>query len=224
MALLRTLACLIVGCAFMMVTTQADAASRSRAPDRPPGADGFSGGTFSCLEFVNGLGDNSTGRIQSTIARLWILGYLTGYYKGKGTLEFTSDAADAAAMDALLIQKCKESPGAAILNMALQGIAVEPRKLPELALGDFKPATYTCGQHIDGKTGPASKANAADLAEMWAFAFIQGIKNVAQPDVEIKPEFRDALVGALNKACGGSRDKLFLDMAALVAERVKIAG
>ena len=43
------------------------------------------------------------------------------------------------------------------------------------------------------------------------------------PDVEIKPEFKDPLINALNKACAGSKDMLFLDYAALVAQKVKIA-
>ncbi len=221
MALLRILACLMAVCA-LMTTPPAEAGQRGRPAPTPGGVTGFSGGTFSCLEFTNGLGGNSVGRIQSTIARLWMLGYLTGYYKGKDTLEFSTDPGESAAMDALLVQKCKETPSAPILTVALQGIVVESRKLPELALGEFKPGTYTCGQHLDAKDGPASKANAADLAEMWGFGFIQGFKNVAQPDVEIQPEFRDTLVGALNRACGNSRDKLFLEMAAQVADRVKI--
>lgn len=212
MALIRKLVCLAAAGVLMLMSPGAKAAESV-----------FSSDTFLCLTFVNGLGGNSAGRMQSTIARLWILGYLAGYYKGKDTLEFSADPADAATMDALMVQKCKEAPGGSILNVALSTIANEPHKLPELVLGDFKPGTYTCGQHVDAKNGPASKANAADLAEMWAFAFIQGVKNVTQPDVAIQPEFRVPLANSLNKACEGSRDKLFLDMAVLVAGRTKIA-
>lgn len=211
MILIRTLVCLA-------------ALSLLSAPGARAAQGGFSGGTFSCLEFTNGLGDKAAGRIQSSIARLWVQGYLTGFFKGKGTLAFTEDPAEMLLVDELFVQKCKEVPAAPILTVALQVLAAQSLKLPQIAAGDFKPGTYTCGQHLDAKNGPASKANAADLAEMWAFAFIQGFKNVTQPDVEIKPEFRDALVGALNKACGGSnREKLFLDQSAQVAERVKIA-
>ena len=185
---------------------------------------GFSGGTFSCLEYTNGLGDASAGKMQSNIARIWIQGYLAGYYTGKKTYEVSEDAADAQALDDLIISKCKELPQASILTVSLQAIAATPRKVPSKVAGlDVTPGAYTCGQHLDAKGGAASQANAADLTEMWAFAFIQGYKNVALPDMEIKPEFKDVLINALNKVCGGARDKLYMDYTALVAEKVKIA-
>jgi hypothetical protein len=95
--------------------------------------------------------------------------------------------------------------------------------VPGKALGGFTPATYTCGQHLDGKGGTAAAANAADIAELWAFAFIQGFKTVGNADVEIQSEFKDPLVNAVNKACSSNRDKPYIDYVALVAERVKIA-
>ena len=212
MALLHRLVCLAVLLGAMFVTVTAHAAGAA-----------FSGGTFSCLDFTNGLGDNSAGKMQSSIARIWVQGYITGYYKDQDMLTFSDAPADAQAIDDLLVSKCRELPQASILTIALKAIAAEPHKVPTVASGDFKPATYTCGQHLEAKGGPASKAIGADLAELWAFAFIQGYKNVVQPDVEIKPEFRDPLINALMKACAGSKDALFLDYAALVAQKVKIA-
>ncbi len=208
----RNFACLIAGVGAMLLVSVAHAANGE-----------FSGGTFTCLEYTNGLGESSAGKMQTSLAHLWVLGYLAGYYKGKGTLELSDDAADGKAFDDLLAQKCGESPQGSILAVSLQAIAAEPHKLPKVAAGDFSPATYTCGQHLDAKGGAASAANGADLAELWAFAFIQGFKNVALPDMAINPENKPPLIGAMNKVCGGNRDKLYMDYAALVAERVKIA-
>jgi hypothetical protein len=98
----------------------------------------------------------------------------------------------------------------------------EPRKLPKNVTTDFAPSTYTCGQHVDAKSGAAADANRADLAENWAFAFIQGAKNVATPNMEIRAENKPQLIAVMNKACGNARDTLYGDLAALVAEKVKI--
>ncbi len=200
------------------VTGTAHAAGTTRAPTE------FTGGAFSCLQYTNGLGDASMGRMQTDIAHMWILGYLAGYYKGKGNLEFSEDVADAQALDTLIETRCKEVPQAPILAIALQSIASEPHKLPKVVMGQFSPPTYTCGQHLDAKAGASSGAATADLAEMWAFAFIQGFKNVSSPDLEINIENKPALTGALIKACTNAKDKLFIDYAALVAEKVKMGG
>jgi hypothetical protein len=211
MALFRNLFCL----AFLAAALTAGVGARA-------GEGGFSGGTFTCLQYVNGLGDNSAGRVQSAIAHLWIQGYLSGYYKGKGTLEFTDDPAEPQALGDEMVRRCQTLPQNSILAVTLQTVASQPRKMPKLAHAEFSPSTYTCGQHLEAKGGPAAKANAADLAEMWAFAFIQGYKNVALPDMEIKPEFRDVLINAVNKVCANNKDKFYADYAALVADRVKI--
>ena len=217
MSFVRRLACLaaVIGAMAMAVSAQAGQLAKQT---------GFSGGTFSCLEYTNGLGDFSAGKMQSNIARIWIQGYLAGFYTGKKTYEVTEDAAEGQALDNLVISKCKELPQVSILTVSLQAIASMPRKIPSKVAGvDLTPSTYTCGQHLDAKGGAASQANAADITEMWAFAFIQGYKNVALPDMEIKPEFKEVLINALNKVCGGARDKLYMDYTALVAEKVKIA-
>jgi len=216
MSFVRKLACFAAGLSAMVCVAGANAAA--------PGV--FTGGSYSCLEYMNGLGENSAGKVQSGIARLWIHGYLTGYFKGKGTLEFSEDPAEATALTAAIAEKCQGNPPqTAILSISLAGLASEPRKVPKIATGEFAPGAYTCGQHVEAKKGPAAKANAADLTELWAFAFVQGIKNVAQPDIEIRPEFKDPIVGNVNKVCGSSanKDKLFMDIVALVAEKVKIA-
>jgi hypothetical protein len=213
MASLRKLACFAAGVGALMAVTAAKAAD-TRAE--------FTGGAFTCLEFSNGLGDNASGRLQSTLARLWIMGYLAGYYRTQGKLEMTEDAAEIDKLDRLIVQKCRDVPQASIFAMTEQTLANESHKLPKSVMGDFVPTAYTCGQHIDAKNGIATDANRADLAEMWAFAFIQGAKNVATPKTEIKVENKGQLMAVMNKACGSSRETLYQDLAALVAEKVKI--
>ncbi len=211
--MLRKLAGLTLGVFALILVFGTDARS----------AD-FSGTSFTCLQYTNGLGDQSTGRMQSNLARLWIHGYLAGYYKGQGKLEWSADPADAKVFDDLIALYCSSSPQSTILNMALLGIAKAPHKLPEVAFGDYAPSTYTCGQHLDAKNGTAAAANKADLAEMWAFAFIQGFKNVSQPDTQIGLENKSTVINVIlgNKVCGANRDKPMMDYAAMVAEKVKM--
>lgn len=206
----RKLTCLVAGVGALMAVASAQA------------ADEFTGGSFTCLQFSNGLGDNASTKMQTDLARQWILGYLAGYYKVQGKLEYTEDAGDIGKLDTLMVSKCKEFPQATIFAMAAQMIANEPRKLPKSVSGDFAPATYTCSQHVDAKNGAAADANRADLAENWAFAFIQGAKNVGTPNMEIRAENKPQLIAVMNKACGGARDTLYGDLAALVAEKVKL--
>ena len=212
MSLFRNLTCLVAGLGALLMVADSHAAEK-----------GFAGGTFSCLEYTNGLGGSSSGRLQSTIAKLWVRGYMAGFYTGKKTLEFSDDPAVTADLDGLLESKCRNSPQAGILNVVLSQIVNEQRKVPGKSLGGFTPQTYTCGQHLEAKGGAASAANGADLAELWAFAFIQGYKNVGNPDVEIKPEFKDALLNAVNKVCANNRDKLYIEYIGLISEKVKIA-
>ena len=60
------------------------------------------------------------------------------------------------------------------------------------------------------------------MAESGLDAFIQGAKNATEPNMEIKIENKAQLMAVMNKACAGNRDTLFLDLAALVAAKVKI--
>ena len=209
MTALRKLVCLAALAAVMWGGT-------ARAAD-------FSGGTFTCLDYTNGLGENSAGRMSSNLARLWMYGFLTGYYKAKGTLEMsTDDAADAQALDAVIIQACKVYPTNSIFVVLSKGIAADPRKMPNAVARDFTPTSYTCGQHLDGKNGAAAAANKADLAEFWAFGFVQGYKNVSVPDFEIGAEFRVPITNSLLKGCASERDELLMGLAGRVADRVKI--
>jgi hypothetical protein len=189
----------------------------------PASAGGFDGSKFTCLNYTNGLGENATLRAQSMIAQLWIEGYLAGFYKAQGKLELSADKADEQTLDNLMLQRCREFAEYSILTVAQQAIGKEPHKLPAEAFTDFAPASYTCGQHVDAMKGSAGDANRADLAELWAFAFIQGYKNASQPQMIISLENKSLLVGAVDKNCGNNRNMSFLDLTALVAEKVKLA-
>jgi hypothetical protein len=211
MMALRKLLCLVFLAAVMC-----GAAARASAAD-------FSGGTFTCLDYTSGLGENSTGRMQSNLARLWMYGFLGGYYKAKDELEMSSeDAADTKTLDSAIMQTCNVYPSNSIFVALAKGIAPEHRKMPNAIARDFTPMTYTCGQHLDGKNGAAAAANKADLAEFWAFGFVQGYKNVSAPDFEIGAEFRPAITKSLLNACAARREELLMDVARMVADKVKI--
>ena len=86
-------------------------------------------------------------------------------------------------------------------------------------LAAFTPATYTCGQYADAK---ADAPVPADFASLWAFAFIQGYKNVGQPEMVITPDNRAALTAVIAKSCAANRDLSFLDLTAELAGKVKL--
>jgi hypothetical protein len=182
----------------------------------------FTASKFSCLEYTNGLGENSSGKAQSEIARIWMLGFLAGHYKAQMNLEFTDDAAEAGKVMDLALQRCREHPESSFMVVGLQAISVEPHKLPKNVTADFVPSTYTCGNYVDAKAGPSNAAAKADIAELWGFAVIQGYKSVAQPDLEIPMTVKPQLLGAVQRSCANNKATLFMDLAALVAEKVKL--
>ena len=76
----------------------------------PAGNGEFDGSAFSCLNYTNGLGDNASTKAQSMLARLWMQGYLAGYYKGQGKLEMSAEKGDEDKLASLMLQKCREYP------------------------------------------------------------------------------------------------------------------
>jgi hypothetical protein len=182
----------------------------------------FTASKFTCLQYTSGLGENSSGRAQSEIARIWMLGFLAGHYKAQMTLEFTDDQAEAEKVMDLTLQRCREHPDSSFMVVGLQAISIEPHKLPKNVTGEFSPMAYTCGNYVDAKTGPANAAAKADLAELWGFAFIQGYKSVGQPDLEIPMAVKPQLLGAVQRSCANNRNTPFMDLTALVAEKVKL--
>ena len=194
----------------------------AQAADNKGGNGEFDGSSFSCLNYTNGLGDNASRKPQSMLARVWMQGYLGGYLKAQNKLELSEDKADEDKVVSLMLQKCREYPASSILAVSQQAIAKEKIKLPAVALADFSPATYTCAQHTEAKKGGASSANKADIAELWAIAFIQGFKNVEQKDMVIPMENKTVLTGAIANNCAKMADTKYMDLTAMVAEKVKL--
>lgn len=209
MQFLKTLAAALAGLA--MLTAPAMAADVE-----------FTGSKFTCLEYTNGLGENASGKLQSVIARVWIHGYLSGYYKAGQKLNLVDDAAAGDALDNNLLQTCREWASRDILGVSVEVLAKTDRQMPAAAGADFSPVGYTCEQHIKARSGAAADANRADIAELWAFAFIQGYKNLNQPDLEVPVESKAQLVGAINGVCNKNAGLPYMDIAALVSEKVKL--
>jgi len=182
----------------------------------------FTGSKFTCLEYTNGLGENASGKLQSVIARVWMHGYLSGFYKASQKLNLADDAAAAEAFDNTLLQTCREYAGNDLLGVSLQVLAKADRPMPAKAGADFTPVGYTCEQHTKAKQGAAADANRADIAELWAFAFIQGFKNLNQPELEVPVDSKAQLVGAINNVCLKNAALPYMDIAALVSEKVKL--
>ena len=213
MSVFRSVAvALALGC--FMAAAAAQGAEKSGAPD-------FNGVKFTCRQYTNALAESAESRAQARLAQLWALGFLAGYYKAEGKLELTNDSEGRKIIEQLE-QICREAPTNSIFTITAKELAKDVRQLPTVMPADFPAATYSCGQHVDVRVGGEGDAAQADLAELWAFAFIQGYKNVASPGMEIGGEFKEVLVGAINKNCANSRDTRYMDLAALVAEKVKL--
>ncbi|MBL8645029.1 MAG: hypothetical protein JNK21_13925 [Rhodospirillaceae bacterium] len=183
----------------------------------------FDGTTFSCLQYTSASSENSSTKAQSGLAKLWVNGYLAGYFKAKGTLSISEDAKAGDAIASTLAAKCKEQPGAPVWVIARDALGAEDRKLPKNA-ESIDISAYTCAAHVDAKAGSASDMMKADLADLWAFAFIQGFKNFTDKDMAINMENKPMLTGAVARNCGKMRDKTFLDLTAMVAQAVKLGG
>lgn len=197
-------------------------AAAAQSKGAPAGNGEFDGSTFSCLNYTNGLGDNASGKTQSMLARLWMEGYLAGYMKAQNKLEMSADKADEDKLLALMLQKCREYPASSILAVSMQAIAKEKIKLPNTAMAEFSPESYSCAQHTEAKKGSAGSAAKADLADLWAIAFIQGYKNVAQADMVIGMENKPVLTGAIAKNCEKMADTKYMDLVSMVADKVKM--
>jgi len=209
MRLLKTLAAVVAGLAML--------AAPATAADVE-----FTGSKFTCLEYTNGLGENASGKLQSVIARVWIHGYLAGFYKASQKLTLVDDAAAGEALDNNLLQTCREWAARDLLGVSLEILAKVDRQMPAKAGADFSPVGYTCEQHTKAKSGAAADANRADIAELWAFAFIQGYKNLTQPELEVPVDSKTQLVGAINNVCVKNAGLPYMDIAALVSEKVKL--
>ncbi len=207
-------ALIVVLCAL---SVGASAASKKPVSE----SDGeFDAGKFTCLSYTNGMAPSSNTRAATMMAQIWVLGFLNGYYKASDKLEVSDDPADIQKLDEAVFEDCKSNPGASVRTVAVQGLASKPYKLPTVIAADLTTA-YTCGQHLEAKNSAAVKA---DLAELWGFAIVEGIKAVAQPEFQIPVANKAAVMGAVNRSCGNAanKDKLYRDMANAVAEKVKM--
>lgn len=183
----------------------------------------FDGTNFSCLQYSSAQSESSSTKAQGDLAKLWVMGYVAGYYKAKGNLDVVDDAKAADAITSKLASLCREFPAGTV--WAVSGKLVEDnRKVPAMASDVVNLNTYTCAAHADAKEGSAADMMKADLADLWSFAFIQGFKNFTDKDMVINIENKPMLTGAVTRNCGKMRDKTFLELTAMVAQAVKLGG
>jgi hypothetical protein len=199
---------------------------RAQPPGAPrraaPSGGEFNGATFTCLEYANGAGETSSNKLQTAFARFWLQGNLAGYYKAQGTLALSDDAAVRDLLMERMSSACLRSPAASIMVVALQGLGPDNLKLPNILIGDLALNTYSCKQHLAAKSGSAGDAVKTDIAEMWAFAFIQGYKLARNAELTVQIQSKPVLVNAILKTCAGNPDMTLLEMAAAVAKKVKL--
>ncbi len=179
--------------------------------DVPAAARDFSAAEFKCAGLVNGQGVTT----QSALAHIWVHGYLAGRYKASNALTFSPAGEIAAALD----QACATFPLALLLTVASQELGKAPRELPPnppvLSLQG-----YTCKQFADARK--ASNKDPSELIGLWTFGYIQGYKNVSQPEMEIPYDARPRLLDAMAGACAKFPDRPLVDLASAVAAKVRI--
>ncbi len=180
----------------------------------------FHPATMRCLDFVNGQGDGATNKGKADIARIWIMGYLTGNYSGREKLKWDegSNVEDKAV--SAILSKCRENPEVTLLTVSEYVASDRGRDLPSTLSNDFNPQTYMCSDYADGREGSASDALKADIADVWAFAFVQGFVNTKDPDLMIPVENKPAITGAIASNCAKNREFSYFDLTAAVAPMV----
>ncbi len=180
----------------------------------------FNPANMRCLDFVNGQGDNATSKSRADVARLWIMGYLTGNYTGREKLELVDDmdAEDKAVR--VILSKCRENPEVTLLTVSEYVASDRGRYIPNTLSNEFNPNTYMCGDYADGRQGSASDVLKADLADVWAFAFVQGFVNTKDPDLLIPVENKSAITGAIASNCAKNREVSYFSLTTAVAPMV----
>ncbi len=173
-----------------------------------PEAADFSPGDFRCTALAGRAGSE----IKSALARLWAHGYIAGFARVGNHLTFADNA------DSGITESCSGRPDA-FLRIAAHHAAEMPHDLPT-GNGAFNSGTYTCNDFVTARKN--TNKGEAELAGLWSFAFIQGYKNVAQPELEMPFEARPQLIEPLAKACEKSPDSLLVDLTAAFAGRVKL--
>ena len=172
-----------------------------------------------CLDFVNGQGDNASNKSKAEIAKIWILGYLTGNYNGRGKLKLVDNPKAEKKAISSVVSKCRENPEVTLLTVA-EFTAGKSRDMPATIRADFNPKTYSCGDYVDGLSGSAADVMKGDLASIWSFAFVQGHVNTVDDEILIPIENKPAIIGAIKKNCGKNREYSYFDLTAAVAPMV----
>ena len=67
-----------------------------------------------CLDFVNGQGDNSINKPKAELAKLWIVGYFSGFYKGKDAVKWADSSKTEGKLVSAILSKCRENPEATL--------------------------------------------------------------------------------------------------------------
>ena len=176
-----------------------------------------------CLDFVNGQGDRASNKSKADLTRLWVMGFLTGNYNKRERLELVDDMdAENKAVRAVL-SKCRENPEVSMFTVTEYVASDRRRDIPTNLSNELNPSTYLCGDHADGLGGSAADVLKADLAHMWAFAYVQGYVAAQDPDTIIPIENKPAIDGAIARNCGNMRDTSYFDLVNAVAQSVKVA-
>jgi peptidylprolyl isomerase len=203
----------------MQIAADAEAAQKRGVAELLARADAattaqtFSASEFKCSGLINGQGVTT----QSALAQLWTHGYLAGRFTAGNALTFDTGAV--AGDDPALAETCARFPQAFLLTVASQELTREPRALAATT-SVFPVESYTCKEFAASRK-PAAK-DQGELVGLWTFGFIQGYKNVSQPEMEIPYDARPRLLDAMAAACAKFPDRRFLDLASAVAAKVRI--
>lgn len=193
-------------------TLKQDAATLLKRSDAPATARAFSATEFKCAGLLAGNGVTT----QSALAQYWTHGYLAGRFTASNTLTFAPETADDVPQ---LAEACAAHPLAYLITIASQELSKTPRPLPA-STSVFPLETYTCKAFADSRKD--SNKDQADMVGLWAFAYIQGYKNVSQPEMEIPFDARPRLLDAMAAACTKLPDTKLIDLAAALAAKVRI--
>lgn len=211
----------------MQIAADAETTQREDVPTLLKRADAgatartFSAAEFKCAGLIAGKGVTT----QSALAELWTHGYLAGRFQAGNALSFGGDGDGGLA--SALAETCAQYPLAFLLTAASQELARTPRPLP-VSTPAFPLATYTCKDFTDARkaankdTTKDTTKDQADLIGLWAFGFIQGYKNVSQPEMEIPYDTRPRLLDAMAGVCAKSPALGFVDLTSAVAAKVRI--
>ena len=177
----------------------------------------FDGASFTCAEYVAAQEVKVPEQSRAELANIWMHGYLAGIYTAAEVFQLSDAPMDADALTGALLASCRELSNASLMAVGLAKLAPSRFKIPRRVTNEVSLDEYTCADHLD------AKVERAELAELWAFAFIQGFKNARQPELLIPVENRAPLGAAIRKNCEKNRETKYLELVRMVAEAVKLA-